>query len=336
MRLDKRTESEIQEITQGLLSYTTDTNADVRRFALYALRKINKPNDAVFQTYVAALKDQNPAVKREAMIGLSEAGEKGISVLITLLTHSDDTLNALAMSILKNMGPSAVPHLAKALAVPTTKEKVALLLVEIVPPPTEAKEALRKSLKDNNRNVRYLSALALTRLDAPSHEVEPVLNDALKNSQDRFDGRFAIRPAAARALEEIAPRRTALADRLWDLKHKDPSIRYRAAVHLSDAVPAPLGALTDLVKALDDPDPFVTARVVATLFNFEVSQIERVKTSVVKKIEASVQRISSMQVPGYDTFITQGFAKWNMPRISYQRVDEDIETAREIEELQLP
>lgn len=269
-RLEKLSAEKRSEVEAGLIGELENPDPKSRRYALYGLRKLSANSPAAMNGVVARLIDSDESVRKEAQIVVLESGQS-IPMLVGALSEPSLQLRKIALELIGRSGDNAQPALPAVSAHlthpdPELRLEAALTLTRIDPPGLGALsifiEAVGRHPWDEGS---FKAAEALGRMGSKAALAVPVLENALLNGSDGYLKRPYQRLEAARTLAKISPRRETLTDLGWDLKHKSPMIRYRAAVALGDMTPPNQGAIPLLVPAISDADNFVAARAVAAL-----------------------------------------------------------------------
>jgi HEAT repeat protein len=308
---------------------------------------------------LAALEDENELVQKEALNGLTEMGPRIAPELVRVLPQKSGRTRDGLLSALTAMGSAVVPHVQPLLKSQNASERAlgVQILGQISPAPAEAKTVLLPLLKDPDTSVRMKTAVALSNIDptlaetVPAHieivkrkvwdsdteaavktlrvlgpkakTAVPALTALIKVSDDNVKDKNAPRPLICEALNRIDPRRNGAVGLLWDLKQNDPVLRYRAAYNLSEATPPNVGALPDLLRAMDDKDMYVRARatVAAARIGFDKSQ--RLKPALTKKAVESLAVVKDERVKGFSETIQEALA------IRPPKADEESATLNE-------
>jgi HEAT repeat protein len=257
------------------------------------------------------------------------------------------------------MGPAAITELVPWLKSEKAAERVLAtsIIGEMTPAPPETKGILSPMLNDPDASVRTKAAIALNIIDptfadtVPAHiktiqrgiwdsdtaaavkalrglgpkakTAKEALTTLLKKSDDNLKDKTTGRGAAAGALNAVDPRRNGMTGLLWDLKQKDSLLRYRAAYALSEMPAAEAsGALSDLIKAMDDGDLFVRARAVVAAARIGFDKSERLKPQLAKKAGQALNTISDERVAGFSETVRAAM------NISPPKADDDDSAER--------
>ncbi len=250
-----------------LIALLRDTEADVRIAALAALALLPDirliPDYSSIRGIVAALNDQNAAVRQRAALVLGSIKDKHATeaLVLALEDKSEEVRQAAAQSLKMHNweGPAKRALASKTAPAPTSapkaKPKGNPRVKPRAAPPVRGHSAITPSvvgsidqflddLRDSNEDVRMAAAAALGQVGARA--VEPLVG-ALADSSE------PVREAAISALIEIgAPGTKALVAGLAD---PDRHVRWRAANALG-RIGDPKAAKS-LTSALDDSDQYV-------------------------------------------------------------------------------
>jgi HEAT repeat protein len=379
LEMQKLNSSKRAELITQLITATQNSDPKVRRFALYALRKATPPPEQATPVYIASLHDVDEAVQHEAMISLIEIGAPAAPALVSSLENPNPTIAAGIENALSVLGEPVAPAVIAALSNtnPVIRARSASALGRMTPPAASAKTALTASLKDADETVRRKVAIALNTIDptaaetvaahiesikrapwdadsfASAHALEmlgvkakaaaPALVAALKPAPDGFKT-LSPRAALGHALGKVDPRRDIVVDLLWDLKHRDAVIRYRAALAFSEMTPPPVGANDGLIKALDDKDRTVARRAMVALTRVGFAGSERFKKTLIDKSVESFAADNGTPPEGYEEAVVAALGTLGhdavtaalMPTINGKNATLKAGAARLLEKIQKP
>lgn len=313
-KLQKLTPAKKESLVAPLIKHTSDTEPDSRRFAYYALRKVAVKSPDLVPAYIAGLSDNDEEVRKEAGVALLETGAEGLPALIGTFRGGEPVAEHEAYQLLEKMGSAAVPHLIPLLSEDDAPAlKAAVVLKKIGPLAEEAAPALQKTFSDKKHSleVRVQAALAYNAVYSTSSATVPVYVEALKAedwdsltweaaaavekigpsaraaapalthhlkiSKDNYANANGPRGVLTRTLEKVDVRRREQIDLGFDIKQKDPVIRYRAAYVISQMDKVPVGLMGTLVESLADKDNFVAARSLYSLEKLGLANVERVR-----------------------------------------------------------
>ena len=162
------------------------------------------PANGKVEALVAALKDDDAAVRESSALALGRIGPGGSSAigpLVEVLADADPFVAGAAAEALSGIGAQSVPALAGALG--DTRESVrqgaAIALGKLGQVAQAAVPALVRALSDPKGDVRWVAVNALGAAGAAASAAVPALREAL------HDGDEDVRRAAALALERIDP-----------------------------------------------------------------------------------------------------------------------------------
>ena len=160
-------------------------------------------------SWVAQLKEKDPAVRQDAVRALGVIGAEAVPRLAEALADDNRDARTAAADALGSMGPdakAAVPALNAALhdADSGVRRHAAFALGIIDPQDRSVVPALVESLKDGDLEVRRLAAVALGRLGREAKAAVPALNEAMKVEADEWYRRI-LRDALEKINEEVTP-----------------------------------------------------------------------------------------------------------------------------------
>ena len=203
------------QVAQALASALKDENAAVREQAMQALAEMRSP--LAFDPIVAALKDSSPQVRHQAAFSLGQLNDaRAVAPLSEALRDTDADVRQQAVFALGQLDAK------------------------------EAVPAIAGALKDDNAEVRQQAAFALGQIGDPT-AIQPLVA-ALKDA----DGE--VREQAAFALGQVGDKGAvpALVQALTDAK---PDVRQQAAFALSQVGdPSAVDALTTAMMKDSDPE----------------------------------------------------------------------------------
>lgn len=300
--LSKLDAEERKETVVELLKLPIDPNPRGRRFLVYGLRKLESSTPETIALHARLLADEDAAVREEAMIALLESGETALPTVIDLSRKPNPVVRKGAIHILTKIGEPAITALTTALAAKDADTRTAAALtLYAIHSSSEAVipvliEALHKPSWDGQMGE---VVMALEKMGPASKLAVPQITALLPNAKESFSDPNAPRPALARALNKIDPRRAELVDLGFDLKQKNPLIRYRAAYLLSESNPPNLGAVSMLVEALNDPDVNVSARAMVALVRIGLDKTERLRKVAYPRMKSVLKRGKAANIEGF-------------------------------------
>jgi HEAT repeat protein len=242
-----------------------------------------------------AMRDPEPAVRRDAVLALGQLGKAAVPHLTLALQEKDPLVRQVAVSFLGRMGQEAapaVPGLALALQDKEASVRVeaAVALRHIGPRAAAAVPALIQSLNDPDPSVRTYASISLSEIRSPNvWALVNLINHGDVNAQKAatkalVENYRALRLTAATfrkmaQSEDAASRELALETlgilRADDdatlntlctaLKDLDPKVRLAAVKALLAVFWKAQTALPALTACLDDPSPDVRAAAKETL-----------------------------------------------------------------------
>jgi|GEM_PF-4452415 len=334
IKLGKLSEDTKAPLVTDLLLHTQSQDENERRYALYALRKINIIDEGVKSAIHTGFHDSSEAVRKEAMASALNAGPTYFPQILKSFSNLNADLKSEFVTGVQRFGADAVAPLVETLdkEKPPARSEAAFLLWKLGRDSTQAYPTLITHLKDPDRQTRIYSALAvnvirssetktlnvykelladpnweaphyaaleaLSKMGKKAKSLVPLLEKASLKAADGFEQESYQRPAIARALGQINPRATNFKGLEWDLKNKSPLVRYRAALFIGDEEKPSVIFLPMLIKALDDTDDFVFARAVYGLGKIGIKESKRYHASLVQKILLSNKRME--KVKGYE------------------------------------
>lgn len=324
-----------EKLVDELLLQTKNPDWQKRIFALYGLRKIGVGQEKIFPVVLEFLDDEEARVRQEAMIGLGEMGAAVAPALLELLPKKNARTQEGIVRALTAMGKEGLPHFVAALKNPDPhiRARAAEIIGQISPKLVEAAPDLKPLLQDGDALVRRKTAIALNLLTPAAIETLPAhienlkrkswdadtgasvkavrhfevrakaavldLNALLKITTDSLKNKDAPRPLIAETLNKLDPRRNGMVGLLWDLKSNDAALRYRAAYTISETTPPNIGALPDLLKAMDDKDVFVRARATVAASRIGFDKSAQHQAALTKKAAESLTVVNDEQVEGF-------------------------------------
>jgi HEAT repeat protein len=235
----------------GVADSVGDKNKDIRRNAVYVLGQL-KREDAI-QVLIHAFRDEDPAVKAEAVAALANIGQPAIEPLKYVLRDKDMVVRRHATTALAQIAdPNSIKPWIDALRDddPKVQETAAMTLVKAGP---AAMDPLIAALNDNDRYFRKSVTRVLGEMKDPKG-LEPLS----RMLRDKDPG---VQKAAADALVSIG---SASIDVLADaLKDATSTIRLSAAWALGEIKDPKCADV--LIPALKDKDRLVRVGVVMAL-----------------------------------------------------------------------
>lgn len=328
--VDKR-----QKLVSDLLQLQKNAKPQPKRFAMYAIRIIGGKTPDVINGLVSALGDDDPHVRQEAQTSLMEIGESALPSVAEAAKSHNDVQRGGALNVLEKAGSPAVPLLIPMLkdsparvtpvleilarlgglakpALPAVIDLfkspdadlrlTAAMTANVIQRPTpEALSVFMQALKERPWDAKSAEIVrAVEEMGAAAKSVAPELTKLMLASKEDFSNGSAARPVLAEALSEIDPRRSEIVDLQFDLKQKNPALRYRAAYALSVMDPPNIAATESLIGAVNDQDEAVAARALVALKRIGLDKTERFGASAQAKIKAAEKRIKAAEIPGFD------------------------------------
>jgi HEAT repeat protein len=238
-----------------------DPNDRVRWQAARTLHRVEKEPKLVVPTLIAAIGDNNLAVRIMAISSLGELRETAIEAVPALSEAlQDDRYEVRQAAVAARVGivPSfdgVVPSLAKVLKRDPewqVREKAAAVLGQLGPATTAAVPPLVEALRwDQEARVRRESAIALARFHPADATMLASLTQSLQHDQTWF-----VRAAAAEALGEIGPFAASAITALIEAR-RDPTEMVRTAVteSLGRIGSDPIRTIPALIELLNDEHP---------------------------------------------------------------------------------
>jgi HEAT repeat protein len=216
--------SDAAEVVPDLLALMRDTQSGLQDDTSEALAGIGAP--AVAALAEVLQQEQEPALRKRAILALAKVGKPAVPVLDKVLGDRDASVRLQAVTALGQIGAPAV-------------------------------EPLVGALKDPDAEVRQEVVRVLGTLNKNDSGVVPALVLALKDPAERVRGqsiaslRF-LRPEPEAVMKELTP----------VLQDKDMDIRLDAILFLGEFGPAAVPSLASMLK---DPDMKVRQRAMAAL-----------------------------------------------------------------------
>lgn len=260
-RMDPKNEARLTKATNLLIEGLESGNPAVRLAAVRALQDLRPASDKVGPALVAALKDADPEVAKNAISALGSMGPQITPQIVDALKNPE--LRGYALTILERFGPgakSAVPELIALIDDPqtdlATRREIHFLLGQIGPDAAPATSSLVKALSSDHERVRNSAIYALGRIGPGAHDAMPVLMK-LMASDDEF-----LRVGSLWALVQIKPADTKLAAKAIPALTKALSaerelVQVEAARALGFLGPDAQSELPELKKAAQSPSPLV-------------------------------------------------------------------------------
>lgn len=272
--------------------------------------------------WIAALRDKDITVSRNAEDVLRCLGRPAVPALCNALKDNDERLRrnaAAVLTLLETQAEAAVPALIEAVndRSPRVRSQAASALREIGPKAKPAIPVLIEALKDEDPEVRVNAASALGRLDpdrtpamvkrliealadkevrnsvilelaffGPSAKAAAAqLSDLLKKDPDRW-----VRAFAALTLAEVDPKSTTISLLIGALKDEDAIVRNYAAQGLHVIGPPASDAMNPLIELLQDEDKNVRS-MAAWALGAIGSKAKPAVTSLTKALEDSAPEV---------------------------------------------
>jgi HEAT repeat protein/beta-lactamase regulating signal transducer with metallopeptidase domain len=214
-----------EQVAKALANALKDDNPAVRQEAMQALAQMRSP--LAFEPMLAALKDTDPELRQQAAFSLGELDDpRAVGPLTAALKDSvADVRQQAAFALGQLHAKDAVPALAGALKDEgaDVREQAAFALGQIGD--ASAVQPLVAALKDADEDVREQAAFALGQIGDPS--ALPGLIQALSSDQ-----KADVREQAAFALSQLGDARAVDALTTAMQKDADPEVRQQAAFAL--------------------------------------------------------------------------------------------------------
>jgi HEAT repeat protein/beta-lactamase regulating signal transducer with metallopeptidase domain len=218
-----------EQVAKALANALKDENPAVRQQAMQALAQMRSP--LAFEPMVAALKDTDPEVRHQAAFSLGQlADPRAVAPLTTALKDSAaDVRQQAAFALGQLHAKDAVPALAGALKDEgaDVREQAAFALGQIGDASTV--QPLVAALQDADEDVRQQAAFALGQIGDRS--AMPGLIQALSSDQ-----KSDVREQAAFALSELGDAGAVDALTTAMQKDADPEVRQQAAFALGQVI----------------------------------------------------------------------------------------------------
>jgi HEAT repeat protein len=279
-----------------------DKDQTTRTRAPAVIALLGKKAKSAVPALIDALKDKSLDVKMEVILALGELGPvaKEAATPLLQLTEEKDffLLEPMTGASLANLGPEAVPVLAKALSSkqPRVRRLAAYALSAQATPPAPAVSELQTALQDKEASVRGLAAKTLGRIGSDAKECCADLKKLLKDETIsvrihaalalwRIDGKndhvgvlvgafgddeAFNRQAACQALGAMGPAaKDAVGLLILGLKDKEGFVRGAAAEAIGKVGPAAKRAADALLVLFKDEEP--SNRVIAALALWQVT-----------------------------------------------------------------
>lgn len=299
---------------------------DVRRYALYSIRKVKTQDPAVIKAVADSLSEKDEKVRSEAVVAMLELGPVTVPAAIAMLRTEDVVAtdaaaevlekfgkestvalaavvkekgngSAEAIEVLKKIGPEAAearPELEAVVADADSplRMEASLALLAIGNPFDKAYTALAHALDGNlseSKNMEIVEALARERTNAKA--AAPSISKLMMRSSDGYLEKTYLRPLCARALAEVDPRRTTYVDLGFDVKQKDPALRYRGAFTLSERPDLDAGGLDALVTAAKDKDDYTAARALNGIRRIGMDKLTRFGKTTIQSLQARSENL---------------------------------------------
>jgi HEAT repeat protein len=214
-------------------------------------------SDAVAEL-TEALNHAEPSVRRAAAEALGRLGPtaRGAYSMLVYLSRQDpdDGVKQVASLACRRMGKPGTGDVA--LLCEGLKDSrgsyraaVAQALADILPPPEQARDALREAMKKNDVRVSIFAAQTLWALKSPAGDVLPVLLAALEHADG--GNRALAANALAQMTRSAAPALPALKKHLAD---KDPAVCFYTAYAIWVIQEQAAAVMPTLIKMLDERD----------------------------------------------------------------------------------
>ncbi len=273
-------------------------NPDYRILAVESLGRIGLAAEEAVPDIIAALHDENDAVRLHAVKALGEIGPVAVPSLIPALNHQDQAVRCGAADALGSIGPrakEAVPALVNLLSDQdyTITRHAASALGLIGPDVSALTEVARRGdnhaidmaltvfsqlkadpgvvhelirlLGDENENpgVRGFAVKALGKMQEKAQEAMPDLAHALGDENDN------VRTAARWALSQMG--RAAVPALRGSLTSDNPQVRSGAAYALGCMGQAAEDAVPALLQTMKDESPVVRIDAISALDKIQAS-----------------------------------------------------------------
>jgi HEAT repeat protein len=297
-----------QPLTAPLIQSSADPNPKIRRYAIYALRKFALKDETVVRALLSSMNDQDPTVRAEASIALTECGGVAVPVLFETIRQADASTRLWAIGILKSIGTPAASALKQTLihADPLTRWAAAAALSSIEPMNLDAipfhMEALQKA-EDPAVVVTALQALDV--MGSTAAVAIPAVKAALLRSRDDLADGNAPRPLAARVIRKLDGKPIEFKRLLANLDNKDLAVRYMSAYDISQMNPPEIGAAPKLLESLTSADPYVAARSAEALRRIGVKNLSVFMDELAPGFLSALGRVKDPEQVGGFTAMAQ-------------------------------
>jgi HEAT repeat protein len=267
-RIDPKNEELRSQAVTSLVKTLKHENPRLRSAAANALADLNSTASPVLPAFVAALQDQEAAVRAIASEALVHIGEPAIEPLCQALDSRQSRGEAaLILGRLGSKAKSAVGPLTAALddSSPDVRGEVLFALAEMGPDAKSAVPGIAKLLKeDSHESVRHSAAYTLGKIGPDAKAATAALLDTLDDDSESLD------VMCAWALSKIDPANSeaaaaSLSALIGGLDDEQEAVRVEAADALGAFGPAANQAVPALTDALDDESELVRSAAAAAL-----------------------------------------------------------------------
>ncbi len=259
-----------------LTKLLSDPSARIRAHAAYALGMIGLDAKAAAPALVKATTDPDMHVRREAIQAL-ETTKPGVDVagpaLLAALEDPEPSVQVAALDALADMGPAAVPTLARGIANPKTRYWAALALGEFGPQAEPAVGALTAALDDKRPEVVHEVLIALAQIGPAAASAEPKVTPLLTDHEP------FVRNPAAYALGRMGPGAAAAKPALEKAAQSDDAMLQTVCSYALAKIEPKDKAARDvaielLEKALHDPNPRIESAALRGLMELDTPAAE--------------------------------------------------------------
>jgi outer membrane protein assembly factor BamB/HEAT repeat protein len=206
-------------------------------------------SDAAAGAWAVRLLASDPKVRAAAEAELVRESPRSLALLREFLAPEHEPLHAVALEVLRRIGPPAMPLLVDLLQHEweSVRRNAADALIDLAPHTASLQPALRRALADEDVMVAGDAARALGALGKLASPSVGALVTTLSH-EDSY-----VRIYAAEALASIGPdAATATPALAAALRDPIPGVRWAACEALSSIGPAARAAVPQLIDVLDD------------------------------------------------------------------------------------
>ena len=178
-----------EKVVQAMLKCVVDKDAEVRRSALSALRKLDPPQETTMPIMVKVLEGSDPRLASMAIGEMVADHERALPrVIVALQNDAASYWGCVAVAAMGPQAKQAVPYVVKLLnhKDEEVRMQALLALAEVGPQARQAAGPIAKTLEsDRFGGVQYAAAFALGRIGATDKASIAALNRA-RSSTDEF------------------------------------------------------------------------------------------------------------------------------------------------------